>query len=261
MRRFSLLSLFLFVGLVCCCTPHPAITKPSADMISVPVAFIPPTHVKSAKRKGVGPKAKAFPGSATHTVHHGHAITIIIDPGHGGEDQGAKSLGKPTYSEKNFNLVAARFLKQDLEQMGYYTVMTREKDIFVTLDRRARSGTHPTKEIFVSVHFNAAQSPEAEGIEVFYYDAKDNKQRTDNSKALAQAVFKYIISATDAKARGVKHGNYHVIRESVVPAILIEGGFLTHPGELEKIKDPAYLKKLSWGIAQGLDHYLEANTR
>lgn len=249
MRHFSLLSIFLFVGLVCCCTPHPAITKPCVDVVNVPVAFMPPSAFPGSS-KPRQPRRQAMPG-----------MTIIIDPGHGGDDQGAKSLGKPTYSEKNFNLVAARFLKQDLEQLGFRTVMTREKDVFVTLDRRARSGQHPANEIFVSVHFNAAQSPDAEGLEVFYYDAKDNPQRTTQSKALAQAVYKQVLAVTEAKPRGVKHGNYHVIRESAVPAILIEGGFLTHPGELEKIKDPAYLKKLSWGVAQGISSYLQANAR
>lgn len=249
MRLCFICSLFLF-GLWT--GPLLARAKPKkSDTVNVPVAFIPPTTARA--------KAKAFPGSAKSVAPKVAAsgITIIIDPGHGGDDQGAKSLVKPIYSEKNFNLVAARFLKQDLEQMGYTTTMTRDKDVFVTLDRRARSGTLPANEIFVSVHFNAAQSPEAEGIEVFYYDAKDSQQRTTQSKALAQAVYKQVIAATDAKPRGVKHGNYHVIRESAVPAILIEGGFLTHPGELEKIKDPAYLKKLSWGIAQGIANYLK----
>lgn len=185
-------------------------------------------------------------------------VTIIIDPGHGGDDLGAKSTTMPVYSEKNFNLVTARFLQTSLQQLGHPTILTREKDVFVGLSQRAAIATKPGSEIFVSVHFNAAQSPDAEGIEVFYYDDKKDPTRTKASKALAQAIFTKVLAATHARSRGVKHGNYHVIRETAVPAILIEGGFLTNPNELASIKDPTYLKKLAWGAAQGIDQYLKA---
>lgn len=184
---------------------------------------------------------------------------VIIDPGHGGEDLGAKSRTKPVYSEKNFNLVTARMLQRHLRQMGYEAVLTREKDVFITLDKRAEMACHPESEIFVSVHFNAATSQLAEGIEVFYFENEEEKLRTRSSKALAEAVLKEVVSSTRAKSRGVKHGNYHVIRETEVPAILIEGGFLTNATELSKIKSPDYLKKLAWGVAQGIANYAEAH--
>ena len=66
-------------------------------------------------------------------------------------------------------------------------------------------------------------APQAEGIEVFYYLDENHPARTQASKALAESVLKYIVNETHAKSRGVKHGNYHVIRETDVPAILIEG--------------------------------------
>lgn len=189
---------------------------------------------------------------------HVHTPNIILDPGHGGDDQGAKSLVKPVYSEKNFNLVTARFTQQQLTQKGYSPLLTREKDFFVSLMDRAAMPQLRNKDIFVSIHFNAAASPQAEGIEVFYYRDENHLARTQASKSLAESVLKYIVKETNAKSRGVKHGNYHVIRETDVPAILIEGGFLTHPEELAKIKDPTYLKKLAWGITQGIDHYLKS---
>lgn len=183
-------------------------------------------------------------------------ITIIIDPGHGGEDLGAQSKTKPIYSEKNFNLVTARFLQENLEQMGYRTAMTRVKDVFIPLDKRAAAAHDRQSELFISVHYNAAESEEAQGVEVFYFDQKEDPSRTLASKTLAQSVLKELLAATNAKSRGVKHGNYHVIRESNAPAILIEGGFLTNPDELLRLKDPLYLKKLAWGIAQGVSKYL-----
>lgn len=184
-----------------------------------------------------------------------HPLIILIDPGHGGEDLGARSKTTPVYSEKNFNLVTAKFLQDNLEQMGFRPILTRSKDVFIPLEKRASSGVNPLSEIFVSMHYNAAESQDAHGIEVFYFNDKDDPTRTEASKALAQAVLTQVVASTGAKSRGVKHGNYHVIRESAVPAILIEGGFLTNPNELAKIKDPTYLKKLAWGVAQGISKY------
>src|SRR5262249_52548012 len=127
--------------------------------------------------------------------------------------------------------------------------------------KRAASGVNPRTEIFVSIHYNAAEAPEAQGIEVFYFNDAENPTRTTASKALAQSVLTHVLSTTGAKSRGIKHGNYLVIRESSVPAILVEGGFLTHPEELAKIKDPGYLKKLAWGVAQGIAHYAKVRVQ
>jgi N-acetylmuramoyl-L-alanine amidase len=110
------------------------------------------------------------------------------------------------------------------------------------------------------VHFNSAPNPKADGIEVFYYKSEQDKGRSASSKALAQAVLKRVLDTTKANSRGVKHGNLAVVRETKMPAILVEGGFLTNEKEAEKIKDPAYHKKLAWGIAQGVRDYLESKS-
>lgn len=181
---------------------------------------------------------------------------IIVDPGHGGEDEGTKSLSKPVYSEKSFNLITAKFLSSYLRQMGYQVMMTRIDDNFVSLKNRYEITNRENPRLFVSVHYNAAPSPDAYGIEVFYYRSEDNVGRTQESKKLAQLALNQIIASTQAKSRGVKHGDYAVIRETKVPAILVEGGFLSNDEELNKIKDPNYLKQVAWGIAQGINKYL-----
>lgn len=112
--------------------------------------------------------------------------------------------------------------------------------------------------LFVSVHYNSAPSKEAEGIEVYYYRDKEDQGRTKSSRALAQCVLSKLLNESNAKSRGVKHGNYLVIRENERTAILVEGGFLTHQGEMERIKNPAYLKKLAWAIAEGIQDYLQS---
>lgn len=183
---------------------------------------------------------------------------IMIDPGHGGKDHGAVTLTKPEYREKNLNLATARMVDTFLRQKGYRTVMTRSDDTFVSLEDRVTATKDAKAKLFVSIHYNSAPSTKAEGIEVFYYESdKDkDKERCKKSKALAQAALGKIIASTQASSRGVKHGNFAVIRNNTTPAILIEGGFITNDSELERIKDPAYIKKLAWGIAEGIDKYV-----
>ncbi len=184
---------------------------------------------------------------------------IIIDPGHGGEDQGTLSLIKPAYQEKHLTLATANLLRDYLQKLGYRTKMTRTSDVFVSLPLRAKIANDANAAFFVSVHYNSAPSKEAHGIEVFYYRSDTDSTRSNLSKDLATEVLGQIINMSKAKSRGVKHGNYAVIRETKMPAILVEGGFLTNADELEKIKDPQYLKVLAWGIAQGVDRYIKSS--
>ncbi len=182
---------------------------------------------------------------------------IMIDPGHGGQDVGTQSISKPRYQEKSLNLVTAQFVRSYLQQKGYQVLMTREEDKFVSLERRAKLANEQKPTLFVSVHFNSAPSTEAQGVEVFYYQPQENKTRTTKSQKLAQAILKSMLVQTGAKSRGVKHGNFAVIRETNMPAVLVEAGFLSNESELQKIKDPAYLKKLAKGIVDGVDDYLK----
>lgn len=181
---------------------------------------------------------------------------IVIDPGHGGEDYGTHSLGTPKYHEKYLNLSTAQIVRNFLQQFGYKVIMTRTNDTFIPLDKRALFANEQKPTLFVSIHYNSAPSTEAEGIEVFYFQKDENKTRVTKSKQLAQSVLKRTVQNTQANSRGVKHGNYAVIRQTDMPAILIEGGFLTNEGEMERIKTVSYQKSLALGIAQGIQDYL-----
>ncbi len=185
---------------------------------------------------------------------------IIIDPGHGGHDVGTQSISKPRYQEKSLNLVTAQFVSSYLQQLGYQVLLTRTDDTFVSLDKRTQLANERNPTLFVSIHYNSAPSAEAQGVEVFFYQAKESKERTLKSKRLAQVILKNIISNTKAKSRGVKQGNYAVIRETTMPAILIEGGFVTNEAELKNLKDPTYIKRLAWGIVRGIEEYLNLKT-
>lgn len=182
---------------------------------------------------------------------------IVIDAGHGGEDVGTSSSSNPKYQEKSLNLSTSLFLKDYLQKMGYSVEMTRSNDTFIPLVTRSLIANNFNPRLFVSVHYNAALSEQPEGIEVFYFSSDADKDRTYQSKKLGETVLGRIIQKTKAKSRGLKHGNLSVIRETNMPAILVEGGFMTNKSEMEKIKDPAYIKQVAYGIALGIDDYVK----
>jgi N-acetylmuramoyl-L-alanine amidase len=232
--------------------------------VAYPISSSLPLPNRLPVRQPVRPEAPAVmsapsaPESKSERRRGGEVI--VIDPGHGGEDFGTHSTSKPRYQEKSLNLTTAKLLKGFLEQLGYKVVMTRRGDTFIALEKRAEFANEIDPILFVSVHYNSAPSKEAEGIEVFYYQKDADKKRVKKSKQLADRVLAGVLAQTNAKTRGVKHGNFAVIRQTKMPAVLVEGGFLTNENEMAKIKDPAYMKKVAWGIALGIDEYLNKNS-
>jgi N-acetylmuramoyl-L-alanine amidase len=93
-------------------------------------------------------------------------------------------------------------------------------------------------------------------VEIFYFDAKE-QWRARASRRLANCILYRIIDQTEAVSRGVKQGNFHVIRETEMPAVLVEGGFMTNREERVNLRDRAYLDRLAVGIAQGIDKYMK----
>ncbi len=178
---------------------------------------------------------------------------IIIDPGHGGTDEGAKVS---SFMEKKLTLMTSMLLKKHLEELGYRVTMTRNRDVFIPLPRRASIANKAKASLFVSVHFNSSPSVEAKGIEIFYFDSKE-QWRTRASKRLASCILNRMIDQTAAVSRGTKQGNFHVIRETDMPAVLVEGGFITNRDERGRLRDKAYLDRLAVGIAQGIDKYMK----
>lgn len=178
---------------------------------------------------------------------------IVIDAGHGGHDTGTMSKAH-NYVEKQLALDTAIRVRQFLEELGYKTKMTRYNDSFVPLSDRAKLANDMQADLFVSVHYNHCPSREPHGIEIFTY--KEHSARTLESRKLAEQVSTHIVKYTGMHSRGVKQGNLAVVRETKMPAILVEAGFLSNPHEREKLKDPNHQRAIAWGIAKGVDHYL-----
>ncbi len=176
---------------------------------------------------------------------------IVLDPGHGGYDLGTNSK---QCNEKNIALATAILTKKHLSDMGYKVLLTRSRDVFIPLKQRAEIANKTKSHLFVSLHFNSAPSPDAAGIEVYYFESR-NKWRATSSKKVAKDVLSNLLSATGAASRGVKSGNFHVIRETNMPAILVEGGFLTNKDEKKLLTNQKYLDKIARGVAEGVNKY------
>ena len=187
------------------------------------------------------------------------AQTVVIDAGHGGNDRGTRSK-MPFCEEKRLCLYTSRLVRQYLDQLGYHVIMTRDNDTFVPLPRRVEIAQQASSSIFVSIHFNSSRNATAQGIEIFFCDSKEQKQKTSASKRLAEAILPRVIRRTAANSRGVKRANFFVIRETKMPAVLIEGGFISNPLELSQLKTREYQEKIARGIADGIDSYFKRKT-
>jgi N-acetylmuramoyl-L-alanine amidase len=181
---------------------------------------------------------------------------VVVDAGHGGNDFGTRAK-KPYCEEKRVALQTARLLRTYLTQLGYRVMMTRSIDVFVPLEKRADLANKASADLFVSIHFNSARIPKAKGIEIFFFESKENRKRTNASRNLARSILARLINRTRAVSRGVKKGNFYVLRETEMPAVIVEGGFISNPEELRLIKDNAYLEQIARGIADGVEAYFK----
>ena len=129
--------------------------------------------------------------------------------------------------------------------------MSRTSDDYVSLKDRSSGANSINPDLFISIHGNSALSSAAKGIETFYYKSMD--------KPLAQDLQNKLISNTGAVNRGAKYENFHVVRETKMPASLVEVGFLSNPSEASKLKDYSYQEKLVNSIVDGTVKYLNEN--
>lgn len=171
--------------------------------------------------------------------------TVVLDAGHGGDDPGATAEG---VYEKDINLAIALRVKQLLEADGELTVLlSRREDVFVSLTDRAAYANGTGADLFVSIHANALENNDSfSGIYTFYHPQKRSDQ------ALAQTIQSAVAEASGGIDRGVRSEDYAVLRETTMPAVLVETGFMTCPEELANLTDEDYQDRLAAGIAQGI---------
>lgn len=173
--------------------------------------------------------------------------TVVIDPGHGGHDNGGQ-WGR--VYEKHLALDTATRLEANLKRMGYQTVMTRRSDYFITLPDRVRTGNSYRNAIFVSIHFNYTWKEQVSGLETFYYSREGQR--------LAQYVQGSLVRHTRTVDRSAKFARFYVIRNSNLPAILVEGGFVSNETERTRMKSAYFRESIARGIAEGIQRYRRA---
>jgi N-acetylmuramoyl-L-alanine amidase len=201
----------------------------------------------------------------------GRVRTVVLDPGHGGFDKGAIS----GYGyEKDYALDLARLLRPLLQARGFRVVMTRESDVFVPLELRARIANATSDSIFVSLHFNATdRDPIATGFEIYsltprgapstYEDgltlASVNIQNGTDADAasveLSSCIYHSLLGHIGEFDRGIKRARFAVLRLTKIPAVLVESGFLTERGESRLIANPGWRQKLADAICTGVDNF------
>ncbi|ABR48051.1 N-acetylmuramoyl-L-alanine amidase [Alkaliphilus metalliredigens QYMF] len=184
-------------------------------------------------------------------------ILVVIDPGHGGVDPGAISPIKGLL-EKEIALDVSHRLNKLLKEAGFKTYMTRERDVTVSLADRVTVANQMGADLFVSVHANAALTPNAHGVEHLYYPSEGNPQDHRGNRRLAQIFQNQMIQMTGARDRGVvPRENLYVLRETKMPAILSEIGFLTNPKEEEKLATQEYRQLAAEAMFRSIVMYFQ----
>jgi N-acetylmuramoyl-L-alanine amidase len=197
--------------------------------------------------------------------------TICLDPGHGGKDTGNR-VG--SHDEKTYTLALAQELQAQLSNLGYHVFLTRTQDTYVDLPARPALANRRGADLFVSLHFNATQtgqgdvsgpetycitpvgasSSNAEG-EGANYGATPANRCEQKSMFLAYQIQKSLVKNLGAVDRGVRRARFAVLRDAIMPAILIEGGYMTQPAEGRRIFDAGYRRLMARAIVQGILAY------
>ena len=170
--------------------------------------------------------------------------TVVIDAGHGGRDLGGQ--WRRVY-EKHLALDTSVRLEKHLKRMGYRTVMTRRGDYFLTLPQRCQIANRYRDAIFVSVHFNYTWKQDVSGLETFYHNSEGQK--------IANQVQNRMIRYTRAEDRKEKFARFYVIRNTNMPSILVEGGFVSNEAERNRMKSARFREALARAIADGIQRY------
>ena len=204
----------------------------------------------------------------------GKITTICLDPGHGGKDTGNRVGGIFSHNEKTYTLLLAHELHDQLKQAGFNVILTRTRDDYVELPERPALANHFGADLFVSLHFNAAQTAkdQVSGPETYCItpvgaassnsqgEGADHGATTANrvekkSLLFAYQIQKSLVRSLAVNDRSVRRARFAVLRDAQMPAILIEGGYMTNPAEGKRIYDAAWRRQLAAAIVRGILDY------
>jgi N-acetylmuramoyl-L-alanine amidase len=206
--------------------------------------------------------------------------TICLDPGHGGKDTGNRVSGFFWHNEKTYTLLLALELRDQLKKLGFKVILTRSTDTYVELPARPAIANHAGADLFISLHFNATQTDkdDVHGPETYCITpvgasssnasgeggefggavgAGPTPANRDETKSLlfAYQIQKSLVQNLNVTDRSVRRARFAVLRDTTMPAILIEGGYMTNPTEGKKIYDSAYRRQMAAAIVKGILNY------
>ncbi len=214
--------------------------------------------------------SKPEPGTSTQgPARHEPFSVVVLDPGHGGQDSGAK-VG--SMLEKDLTLDVAQRVDRLLQSEGLATVMTRVGDGYVSLAERAALTNRVPECVLVSIHFNEDNKPVSSGIETYFAERQIQPgmpiiswlpflQRTTaqgpdpESQSLAGFIQEALVARTQAVNRGTKTQQFFVIANVRHPAVLVEGGFLTNKEDIAKLASADYREQIAAAIGEGVLRY------
>ncbi len=196
---------------------------------------------------------------------------IVLDPGHGGRDPGNQDGPR---QEKMYTLLLAQELQSQLQQAGFKVSLTRSSDTLIDLPERPEIARRRGADMFISLHWNAVDSSKSEvkGAEVYCLtpagapssntsgelgdaSTKPGNLLDDKNMFLAYTIQKSLAKNLSLEDRGVHHARFAVLRTAVMPAVLIEGGYMSHPSESKRIYDSAWRKQMAKAIVEGVLAY------
>lgn len=182
------------------------------------------------------------------------AVKIFVDPGHGGPDPGA--VGNEI-EEHAVNLAVATALTRLLREGGYEVMQyrtTREENVLpdknADLSNRAAMANRWGADYFISIHTNSATNPSANGFEAYVY------RLGGPAEALARSIVRSVVERLGVKDNGVRRANFAVLRRTVMPATLLELGYLTNPTEAQNLNSSAWQQAVARAIYDGIYAYV-----
>lgn len=184
-----------------------------------------------------------------------NAIPVVfIDAGHGGADGGCV---RKDIQEKTINLAIAKLVQTQLETLGYKVIMARSDDTYITKEDRVLMANASHADVYVSIHQNAADDTDINGMEVWY----DGTDESRDNKRLAQLIKQQMTASTEVVERELRgDADFHVTGNTTMPCCLIETGFLSNTDERNKLATAEYQEEIAKGIVQGIDYYFHPKT-
>tara|TARA_A100001234_G_scaffold182136_1_gene165021 strand:+ start:123 stop:1208 length:1086 start_codon:yes stop_codon:yes gene_type:complete len=211
--------------------------------------------VEKIKRRSTADRNKSYKNTRIYEYSElpnvkQNKFYVVIDPGHGGTDPGAIGVGG--IRETDVVLEVSKIVEKLLYKKGVKVSLTRRNEVDLDLPPRVSLANNTNADIFVSIHANASRGKRRDinGLETFYF-------RGWRGRLLAKKIQKQILRVSPGSPdRGVKQGRFYVIKNTSMPAVLVEIGFLTGRLDSRRLEKNAHRKRIAYAIAKGILEYL-----